>query len=198
MNEDWVSIRELARVVGVTDTSVHKAIKSGKIPAACINRSNPKKPLIYKPSALEAWGKKFTPKSVQSKPLRDALKAARPPRPVEEIITQKPILNLSDLVEGEEIIISNNAEFDEAKRVRAITEARSAQLELAKAKGKLVERVKVDNELFDLGAIIRTSLQGIPDKHIDNILACATRQEAHSMLYKAITDGLEALIPKNK
>lgn len=196
MNEESMGIRELARFIGVSDNTVRKAITSKKIPETCINRSNPNRPEIYVKRALEAWGKKFTPGTVQSKPLRDKLKGPRPEKEPEPAIKQKPIIDLSDLVEGEEIIISNSAEFEEAKRVEAITKARSAQLELAKAKGKLVERTKVDNELFDLGVIIRTSLQGIPDKHIDNIRAAGTRQEAHSIMYKAITESLEALQPK--
>ena len=90
----------------------------------------------------------------------------------------------------------NFVSFNEAKRREALLKVQMLAIEIKERKGELVERVKVDNELFDLGAIIRTSLQGIPDKHIDNILACATRQEAHSILYKAITESLEALQPK--
>lgn len=193
MNDKKMSVRELARFVGVADTSVHKAINSGKITEDCIDRTNPKRPLILVDKALECWGRKFMPNYVQSKKLKEKIKGTTMAKVEETNLIQKPILTLSDLVEGDEIIISNNAEHEEGKRVEMITKARMAQLELAKARGKLVERAKVDDEFFNLGAVIRTALQGIPDKYLDNILAAGTRQEAHSILYTAITDSLESL-----
>jgi hypothetical protein len=60
-------------------------------------------------------------------------------------------------------------------------------------KGSLVNSKDVYKELFAVGQTVRSAMQAIPDKYIDNILACDTRQEASDLLNKAISQALEEL-----
>lgn len=194
MAVEKMGIREFSRHVGVSDTSVRKAINSKKIPEYCIDRSNPKKPLIEVKKAMQFWGEKFNHSNVQSPKLLTKLKSVAVKIETPEVGD----IDIDEFVESEDIVIKNNASSEEATRVKKIAEARYAQLELAEAKGKLVSKVKNDNDLFNTGVIIRTAILGIPDKHIDNILACSTRQESHSYMYKALVEALESLQPEKK
>ncbi len=192
MATEKMGVREFARHVGVSDTSVRKAITAKKIPEYCIDRTDPKKPLIEVKKAMQVWGEKFNHSNVQSHKLLNKLKSVA----VKTESPEQEDVDVEDFIESEDIVIKNNATSEEATRVKKIAEARYAQLELAEAKGRLISKAKNDNELFNTGVVIRTSILGIPDKHIDNIRAASTRQEAHSYLYKALVESLESLQPK--
>lgn len=208
----YISIREFSRRVGVSDTAVNKAIKAGKISEDCLDRSNIKRPKINPIAALKSWGKNYAPGWKQSNKLNESIEAHAEikEQPVEkkpETVKQKKNLSirgneldvpaddqLEDPDENDTIWIRKSATFAEAKRVEAIAIAKLAQVKLNEQKGKLISKDKVYKEFFDVGIRVRTSLQGIPDKWIDNLLACSTRSEAHSMLYEAITESLEELV----
>lgn len=85
----------------------------------------------------------------------------------------------------------------EATRLSKIYEAKKRELEVAELEGVLVRKEYVYKELLQAGQEIRSALQTIPDKFIDNILACSNRSEAHSVLYSAITEALQGLHFKN-
>lgn len=217
-DENFISIREFSRRVGVSDTAVNKAIKAGKISESCLDRSNPKRPKINPEAALKSWGKNYAPGWKQSDKLNEAIekqaivKVTPDPEKTEPIKAKKKNLSIRgneldvpveesddmespiDPEESDTIWIRKNATFAEAKRVEAIAVAKLAQVKLNEQKGKLISKDKVYKEFFDVGVRVRTSLQGIPDKWIDNLLACSTRSEAHSMLYEAITESLEELV----
>ena len=218
-----ISIREFARRVGVSDTAVHKAIKAGKIPASCLDYSNPKRPKIFPDAALKEWGVNYVPNWEQSPALAAAIEKTETSVTSEarvlsvthrshksKAVDEQPLSDdehqfdenentdsekLDD--ESENIRLSKKASQKEAKRIREIADAKMAIVKLLEAKGKLVSRAKVDQEFFDVGVRVRSAMQGIPDKWIDNILACDTRSEAHAMLYGAITEALEALATGN-
>lgn len=218
-----ISIREFARRVGVSDTAVHKAIKAGKISASCLDHSNPKRPKIFPDAALKEWGVNYVPNWEQSPALAAAIEKSETPvstearvlsvthrSPKTKAVVEHSLsddehqLDENETVdsekpddESENIRLSKKASQKEAKRIREIADAKMAIVKLQEAKGKLVAREKVDKEFFDVGVSVRAAMQGIPDKWIDNILACDTRSEAHAMLYSAITEALEALHKEN-
>jgi hypothetical protein len=213
MDGTWLSVREFAEGVGVSDTAVHKAVKAGKIPKSCFDYTNIKRPKINKEAALLAWGKNWAPAYNQAPDLGKALAGAKDPKPEAPASSSTPApvpkskkppkdpdqLELDpDDLDSSYIQINDDADFNEAKRVEAIGKAKLVQIELAERKGKLVDKSKVYKELYSIGQEIRSALQGIPDKHIDNILACDNRPEAHSLLYKAITEALEGFTKKLK
>jgi hypothetical protein len=205
----------------VSDTAVNKAIRAGKITTDCLDYSNPKRPKINPPMALASWGRHYAPDYLQSPALADLLeqKQAERNNPKPKPETKKPKPNRISVDVGEELPVVVIDDFDpesdpddpdddniklrksathvEAKRVDAIATARLNLVKLAEARGKLVSREKVYKEFFDAGVRVRTALQGIPDKWIDNLLACDSRAEAHSMLYNAITEALERMVIEN-
>lgn len=175
-----LTVKAFAKLLGVSDNAVHKAIRAGKIQNGYLKS---KKKIIYS-VALDEWKKNYVPEKIQNNKLHDKLTEGV--TDVEE--------NSDDVkVDEKEIKLSNKANYNEAKRVEAIVKARTAQLEYEKMKGDLVSKKEVYKELFAVGQIVRTALQGIPDKYIDNILACDTRNEAHELLTKAIIQSLEEL-----
>ena len=213
--KDKIGIREFARRVGVSDTTIHKAIKAGKIPKSCLDHTNPKRPEIYPDKALEAWGRNYAPGWNQSTALNEAITTAKQntdsipapaPAKTKPVVKPEPSPappaneNESDqspdelLNDNDFIRLPKDSEFSEAKRVEAIAQAKLSQVKLAEMKGKLVSKDKVYKDFFDVGVRVRASLQGLPDKIIDSLLACDNRSEAHSMLYREITEALESLI----
>jgi hypothetical protein len=204
---NFISIREFARRLGVADTSVHKAIKAQKISKG-IDYSNTKKPIINYKIAIREWKNNRStmkvrdttpisskPKVVKVKPIIEA----KPIISVESEVVEYPIIETVEIEDESEtdsakpIKLRNSAEFNEAKRVEAIIKARTAQLEYEELKGSLVNSKDVYKELFAVGQTVRSAMQAIPDKYIDNILACDTRQEASDLLNKAISQALEEL-----
>lgn len=165
-----ISIREFAKRVNVDHSSIREAMSNGRISDAAISDGKIKYEI-----AIKEWeaigGGNSANKSV-------------------------PELPAEDTTPGDTIHIRKNASLSEAKRVEAIAKAKLAQIELEKTKGSLVEKKEVYKELFAVGQEIRSALQGIPDKYIDNILACSTRSESHAMLFEAITEALAGLSKK--
>lgn len=215
-DENWISIREFSRRIGCSDTAVLKAIKAGKITEESIDRTNPKRPLIHSTSALKSWGKNYAPNYNQSDKIEQALK------PEKELMLIRPLSKKEQLAEMQKpelpASITNEMDFDGgdqtddseeinerptwvkkgatlnlAKTVEAIHKANLAQIEVLTAKGKLISRSKAEKQFYDAGIVIRSKLQGIPDKLIDLILACDDRMEAHTILYNGITEALEDL-----
>lgn len=92
--------------------------------------------------------------------------------------------------------LNEDSTTPEAKRVGAIISTQLLALELQEKKGVLVKKDAVYKELFAYGQQIRTSIQSIPDRVIDNILASKSRAEAHNILTNALQETLEALTGK--
>ena len=84
----------------------------------------------------------------------------------------------------------------EAKRVHAIIQAQLLALELKEKKGELVRKDAVYKELFQYGQQVRTGMQAIPDRVIDNLLAAKSRAEAHNLLTEAIHEVLQNMTGK--
>jgi hypothetical protein len=201
-----ISIREFARQLGVSDTSIHKAIKAGKIVKG-LDRTNPRKPINYAIAIVELKGS-YAPMKVQNtaldKVMNEPIAKKEPVKLTPKPQYKKPFDDDSDIPEDVEddgegddqektIKVKNRATYNEAKRVEAVVKARTAQLEYEQLKGKLVDSKEVYKELFAVGQTVRAAMQGIPDKYLDNLLACDSRSEAHELLTKAITQALEEL-----
>lgn len=221
--ENIISIREFARRVSSSEGNIRKAIKAGKISKGLksgkivydvalseykewyghkmpevilmpkskkVVESKPKKVIIKKPVEV----KEIKVKAGFNLPIVEEVE--QPKKSVIEIIeptTNEQEIEQVDLIEEKTIRIGNKTKYEEAKRLEQVIKTRTAQLEYEQLKGSLVSSKEVYKELYAVGQTVRSSLQGIPDKYIDNILACETRIEAHEMLNKAITDALEEL-----
>lgn len=213
--EELISLREFARRLGVSDTAVRKAIDAGKISRDCLDHSNAKRPKIDADRARTEWGKNYVPHYTQSEKLEASLisqeptTSKKPKPPAEKLVSKTKVKQLKEAesdaehptgvehnltdVDSDTINLSRSADTKEAKRVEAIAKAKIAMVELKEKKGKLIDKSAAYKEFFAAGQAVRAAFQGIPDKWIDNILACSTRSEAHAMLTEAIVEALGTL-----
>lgn len=173
-----VSLREFGRQIGVSDTAVRKAIAAGKISKA-VDYTNPKRPLIDPEIAVVEWGKNYDPSYHRTEKVTDGMGASKP-------------TSVGTDSENEPKT-SGGKSLASIKLQTAEVRLHKEALELKTKRGELVSKEKVYRSLFAAGQEIRTSLQALPDRVIDDILACKTRNEAHGVLYNAIADALEAL-----
>lgn len=190
-----LSIRQFADVIGVSDTAVRKAIKSGKIYDS-IDWTVPHRPKIDPIKAAEEWGKNYDPTHGQHDELITGVKVvakanqSQPPKPKKE----KPSAQFEVVREAPEAHPAQGGRsLAEIKRQTAEVKLRLAAVELKEKQGQLVDKDQVYRSLFAAGQEMRTALQAIPDRCIDNILSASNRTEAHSILYTEITNALERL-----
>jgi hypothetical protein len=167
---ELISIREFARRIGVSDVAVGKAIRSGKIVKG-VDYSNPKRPKIDQDVALKEWGKHVNPNYNRQQ--------------TEKIQEQ----GYSGSAPAETSVRS----IAEIKRQHEEVKLRMSALELKEKQGQLVDKDKVYKALFAAGQEVRTAMQAVPDRVIDDVLAAQTRNEAHQILFNAIADTLEML-----
>lgn len=155
MEEELIGIREAARRIGVSDTAVHKAIKSGRIIVAKRNEKNDR-PLLAWPQCREDWlnnsdnskrthagGEKARQKSVAAAPLPLANSAAEP----DVIEPQQPVRGPS---------------LAQSKALREAYMARLAKLEYDQKSGKLVDVDDVKIAWYRHITAAKTRIMGVP------------------------------------
>lgn len=184
-----ISIREFARRVGVSDTAVLKAIRAEKIVQA-VDYSNPKRPKIDPELALQEWGKNYNPNYERTEKVNESMgsgKASPNPKPIEK---QKP----KKVHEQDDPTPQQGGKsLADIKRQTAEVKLHLSALDLKEKRGELVNKDKVYKALFAAGQEVRSAMQAIPDRVIDDILSAKTRNEAHAVLFNAIADALEML-----
>lgn len=173
-----MSIREYARHIGVSDTSVHKAIKSEKIVNGVVIIDGKKK--INPDVATSEW---------------EAHKDPSYERTYKSGHTNSSVVSKSVDVAKVSTISSGGERksLADIKRDTAEVKLHIAAIELKEKKGQLVDKERVYKALFSAGQEVRTTFQSIPDRVIDEILSAPTRNDAHAVLFNAIADGLEQL-----
>jgi hypothetical protein len=171
----YISLREYGRRKGCSDTAIRKAIKSGKIINGVIRKPG-ERPVIDPVVADAEWGMNFNPAfGDKSGKLHQKLEAG---------------VNKGTYAGGEG---DSGRSLAEIKRQTAEVKLRLDALELKERMGQLVDKDAVYRSLFSAGQEVRTALQAIPDRVIDDVLAARSRNEAHQVLYNAIADALEML-----
>lgn len=80
------------------------------------------------------------------------------------------------------------------KRNKMAIEIKKSMLELQVLQGKLVEKDKVFDVLYEFGQTIRQNFQVIPNKIVDDVMAAQTRNEAHKIITDAIDGALMDLV----
>lgn len=177
--EKRVSIREYARSKGVSDTAVRKAIKSGKIKGGYDEQSKK----IIAEIADREWGDTIIQPSQTGSQTSAAPKEER----------TKETNESGQVLTGDGIFLDKDETYAEALRKDLIIKANLNALKLRMKEGEVVEKSKVYKELFSFGKQIRLRFQSIPDRVIDDVLAAPGRNEAHMILFNAISDVLEEL-----
>jgi DNA-binding transcriptional MocR family regulator len=166
-----ISIREFARRLNVSDTTIHKAIKAERIVKGYTEGAG-RKSIDYEIAKRE-YNSTASPTRENRKPPRSAESSG---------ITAQAVIPFD---EGDPA--SMNAE-----RLRKIkAEADLKELELKEKTGALTSRDEVYRELFAIGKELRVALVAIPDRVIDDLMASANRNEAHGILLRAISTVLE-------
>jgi hypothetical protein len=206
-----ISIREYARQLGCTDTAVRKAIAAGKIVDGVVDRDTPR-PKIIAEVANREWGQYFKPNYGHNPALAERfVEPAKAPAPVAKTAPKpapkpKPKYPAFDALAVENGWIEDDADaadtgtdedggkvpFAELQRRHEAVKLRIAELNLQARRGELVETAKVYAALFSAGQEMRTAFLAVPDRIIDDLLAAPGRNEAHSLLYRAIASVLES------
>lgn len=178
--EELISIREYARRRGCSDTSVHKALQSGKIVAGLVIKGGKK--FINPAVANVEW-------SSSHDPAYDRTSKSGAP-----IFDETGSAGLPQGTGSDGHAVRNEHTLAAAKRAQAVYKAKLQELEYKKKSGELVHKGEVYKALYSAGQELRQSLMAIPDRLIDNILASRSRNEAHNLLTNALADALEALV----
>lgn len=203
IEEKPLKIREYARLLGISDTSVHKAINAGYITESSwvldakgrkliiASRANAEWKENYNPtrSQLTKAGKPFTfdieqpsepPEPASAPPVQPAAppqqRTAPPTPPIEEIGGAVADMSVAKL-----------------KQISEKLKIAKAQIELKELQGTLVPKKEVYDAFFTFGQEMRQTLLAIPDRIIDELLATPERALAHNILTDAIVKALESL-----
>lgn len=167
---DLISIRECSRRLGVSDTAVHKAIKSGRITVADRNPKN-NRPLVDFDTVLKAW-RANTDAGMQRtgggsghvNPKSKVALASAPP----------PVADGESPEEGGDPELPDGVpNLNASKAVKEHFLAKRAKLEYEREAGLQVYRSEVNTEAFNLGRQLRDSIMAVPDR-IDAELAAET------------------------
>lgn len=188
-NKNYISIREYARRRECSDTAVHKAYKDGHLndDAFAWTKNKTRKKGIYPDVADAQWAQTIdTTRAKNAKLAEKILNSAK-----ETAGPSDEEMNAGSAQIGGS---SNGSPSKaDAQRIDSIFKAKLRELEYKQKKGELVNRDKVYNALFGAGQELRDAMLAIPDRIIDEVLAAATRNEAHEVLRVAIHSELERL-----
>jgi hypothetical protein len=163
-----LSLRKYAETLGISHTAVAKAIKTGYISSGY----DPTIKKIIVEKANEEWGKEIREKNKN-----------------QSVATEVPFEG-TNLTEQDYKSLGETLSFVEARRRKEIYNAEIARVEALRVQKLYVEKERVYRQLFEFAKQLRTHLQVIPDRYIDNIIAARTRFDAHSILLNAINEAL--------
>lgn len=199
-----VSLREYGKMKGVSDTSIRKMIKAGRITKAAIDYTNPKRPKIR----VDVADKEFVlhtnynqQRNTQSGPnysrLEPPAKGYASLRDPEKAARFAKLIGAEDIEPSGKVHLPENAEIDfdvnsdpvdiyQAKMQEAIFKAIKIRLEVLKTRGDLVDKEEVNMELAGLGGRLRNALLAIPDQIVADVYASVDKFQARETMYAAI------------
>jgi hypothetical protein len=199
VEEKPLKIREYARTLGISDTSVHKAINAGYITESSwvldakgrkliiASRANAEWKENYNPtrSQLTKAGKSFTFDVEQPSAPPVSEPPAQPAAPPQQRSAPPPIEEIGGAV--------GDMSVAKLKQISEKLKIAKAQIELKELQGTLVPKKEVYDAFFTFGQEMRQTLMAIPDRIIDEILATPERALAHNILTDAIVKALASL-----
>lgn len=193
----YISIREYARRRGCSDAAVHKARRAGhlKDDAFAWNDDRTKRIGIYPDIADMQWAQSIDPAATRNAGLVEKIlsRAKASGAKGAKIDKEPEVPNFAGATNG-----GRGPSKADAQRYEAVWRAKERELKYRQMAGELVDKNAVYKQLFSLGQQMRTRLQSIPDRLIDDVLAAPTRNEAHQLLFDAIADSLEELSKINE
>lgn len=151
---------EFARQAGVSRQAVHQALAAGRLPAAGNAIA------LGESTAKDLWDLTASPE-----PRHEARKAqfeeARiggSPTPPEKTPQNAPHAAAPAATEALPTLEKLSAALKVETYKLQKAKAELANIEVDKAAGALIERAEVDFALADLGALVRTQMEGLPDR----------------------------------
>lgn len=175
---------------GITETSVRKMIKSGRLTEKALDKSNPNRPKII----VAVADKEFILNTNYN--LTRITKSG----PNYERLASNPealanMLGAEDFDEGGKIHLPEGADLDlskeptdiaEAKEHEAIYKAIKVRLEVLKMRAELVDKTEVNIQLGMLGVKLRNGILGIPDQIVADVYAAEDKFQAREIMYKSL------------
>ena len=178
-----VSKRELARILGVSDTAVRKAIRTGRIELLADGSIDPE-------AARAAWHRNTDPaRAALAEPERDAPLAAPPIRNRDEARDALSLIKQVLQEEGDENV-HGPVDFGKARTADMILRARDRAMNLATRRGELVEIEAVGAAVEAAFERCRARLMAIPG----NLAQALTNEpNAHVVRDRIFAEVAEAL-----
>lgn len=165
-----VSIREYAKLRGVSHTAVQKAIRSGRL-AKAIVRQDEKITIIDSELADVEWPKGMSGQEVETRVGMD-------PEPQPQGVTVDKVAST----------------YQQSRAAREAFNAKLAKLEFDEKSGRLVSAEEVKAEAFKRARSTRDAMLNIPDR-VSAELAVETDQfKVHARLKEEILKALESLV----
>jgi hypothetical protein len=188
-----ISQREFSRRVDVSEGTIRKAIEAGWIINGCTTRASGLPAINYE-IALEEWEK--SPGGLQAAEKRTLKGEIRKKTPVPDVTkstapADAPPSPKLPIYDAEAAEIKKN--IIKEKSITAKIQQQKQALELQKILGKLVDKDKVEGELFNFGKGIRENLTRVPDRYIDEIRNAPDRHTAYQILLNGINEALRSL-----
>lgn len=185
MKQELIGIREAARRLGVSDTAVHKAIKSGRVTVASRTETS-NRPLVAWPQTQQDWlansdASKRTHVGSRGSPVR-----SKDPAPSVQLATN----TATDDDGAASAAVAKAAAGPSLAQSRAIREAyqaRLAKLEFEQKSGKLVDAAEVKVRAFKMARSARDALLGLPDR-LAPVLASETDVQ---VVHRLLLDDIE-------
>lgn len=195
---ELIGIREAARRLGVSDTAVHKAIKTGRVTVASRTPGS-NRPLLAWPQAQSDFiGNSTTAKRSHVGSRGSPVRAADPP-------PQIPLAT-SDRMDEQQLpgAVSEpggsgagvaGPTYAQSRAIREAYQARLSKLEFEARSGRLVEVDKVKADAFKVGRTIRDGLLNLPDRIAHELAHENDPTRIHLRLTAEIRRVLEELKP---
>lgn len=194
-----ISIREYARLLGVSDTAVKKAYTSGKIIKGIVYPGGKERPYVLPEIANQEWGSNFNPsKGGDNTHVIESLE-----KQSESKLTSsknKKNTKSDDTITDEELgsnpDLDENTTLTEAMRIQAIYKAKMLKLEYDEHESSLIDKKEIDGKLFNLGKEIRVGLENLPGQIVDNVMAATNRNESLIIMKTAIQEAVIKIVER--
>jgi hypothetical protein len=184
-----ISIKEYARRKGCSDTAVRKAIASGKIVKGVIDQKTARPKIIPSIADVE-WSRNINPAYERVFKLKPEPKP-RAPKKAAAVPTKNIVETRREI--SEQPLTPKGRSYHDIKTLQAEVKLQYEMLTLKEKKGELVDKKQVYRQLFEIGQQLKSGLLTLPDRVIDAIFSAPSRNDAHTVLTKAIIDELESI-----
>lgn len=189
MNSAATSLRQLARLIGVSDKAVRKALAAGVFKQS-VRRGEDGPVVLNVTLAVQEWERSGRRLRGFSRARASAPAAAPAPAPV--VPAAAEIESPADPDGGDAPTTVVDRSLVEAQRMAMLERARKLRLENDLREGQLVEADKAAREAFEFSRVLRESMLNLPARLSAELAAESDAGRVHLRLEAAIREALEA------